>query len=216
MDTSGTLAPARNQNIYLLLKRLQSSGYIQVSSNIMTDFSIKIINQNWICETNNETDLCSHGQFELIIGNKKILSLEDDLNWTISTSTLNLLKCIESNHLANENFDLILHCGELLMLNCPIGIYLDLTHDNEEITIENIVKQFGTSEKSIVKYSDLKVKISKREFAIQVLKIAECVIDFFEKQPERKFSDETEKNMWKNFWIEFNALYEDGKEKYYC
>ena len=187
-----------------------------VSSNIMTDFSIKIINQNWICETDNESDLCSHGQFELIIGNEKILSLEDDLDWTISTSTLNLLKCIESNHLANENFDLILHCGELLMLSCPIGIYLDLIHVDDKIIIENIVKQFGTSEKSIVKYSDLKVKIPKKEFAIQVLKIAEIVIDFFEKQPERKFSNETDKNMWENFWIEFNELYENGKNKYYC
>ena len=182
----------------------------------MTNFSIKIINQNWISETENESDLCSHGKFELIIGNEKILSLEDDLDWTISTSTLNLLKCIESNHLAKENFDLILHCGELLMLSCPIGIYLDLTHKNGEITIENIVKQFGTSEKSIVKYSDLKVKIPKKEFAIQVLKIAEIVIDFFEKQPERKFSNETDKNMWENFWIEFNELYENGKNKYYC
>ena len=102
------------------------------------------------------------------------------------------------------------------MLSCPIGIYLDLTHKNGEITIENVVKQFGTSEKSIVKYSDLKVKIPKKEFAIQVLKIAETVLDFFEKQPERKFSDETNKKMWENFWIEFNKLYENGKNKYYC
>ncbi|WP_338815351.1 hypothetical protein V9L05_09920 [Bernardetia sp. Wsw4-3y2] len=182
----------------------------------MSSFSIKIISQNWISDTNNEMDLCSHGQFELKIGNEKILTKDDDLEWTISTSTLNLLRCIESNHLMKENFDLILHCGELGMVSCPIGIYLDLIHDKDEIIIENIVKQYGTSENSIIKYSGLKTRIPKKEFAVIILKIAEEVLSFFEKQPKRKFFDESDKVLWQNFWIEFNNLYEDGKNKYCC
>lgn len=182
----------------------------------MTNFKIKILNQQWISTNDSEKDLCSHGKFELFIGNEKILCENDELDWTINTSTLNLLRCIESNHIAEENYDLILHCGQLLMLSCPIGIYLDLIHDNEEIVIENIVKQFGTSEESILKYPDLKVRILKKEFAIQVLKMAEDVLDFFDKQPERKFYDETDKIIWEEFWKEFNELYENGKNKYYC
>ena len=92
------------------------------------DFKIHILNQHWISIDDNGNDLCSHGELELIIGNEIILSKQDKIDWTISTSTLNLLKCIESNHIAEQNFELILHCGQLEMLSCPIGIYINIIH----------------------------------------------------------------------------------------
>ncbi|NHM07500.1 hypothetical protein G4D82_09735 [Flavobacterium sp. CYK-4] len=182
----------------------------------MTHFTIKILNQEWISKNDSRKDLCSHGKFELIIKNVKILCENDELDWTINTSTLNLLRCIESNHIANENYDLILHCGELLMLSCPIGIYLDLTHENDLIKIKNIKKQFGVSDNDFIEFSNLSVEIPKIDFAKQVLNVAEEVKDFFKKQPERIFDNENDKMLWKDFWEEFNELYENGIKKYYC
>ena len=181
----------------------------------MVNFKIQILNQHWISTDDNGNDLCSHGEFELIIGGEIILCKHDKIDWTISTSTLNLLKCIESNYIAEQNFELILHCGQLQMLSCPIGVYINIIHRNEKVKIENIKKQFGVSDNEFIDYPNLKVEIPKNHFAMQILKIAEQVKLFFENQPKRVLNDKEDELLWKNFWLEFNTLYDDGVKKYY-
>jgi hypothetical protein len=102
------------------------------------------------------------------------------------------------------------------MLSCPIGIYLDLTHENDLIKIKNIKKQFGVNDNDFTEFLNLSVEITKRDFAKEILKVAEEVRDFFKKQPERIIDDENDKKLWRDFWEEFNELYENGIKKYYC
>ena len=104
----------------------------------MENFKIEIIKQTWLNEDSTNTDLCSHGYFKLIVGNIEILNNTTDLEFTISTSTLNLLRTIESNHIATKNFEILIHCGMLTPeLSCPVGIYWDLKHKGNKIEISN-------------------------------------------------------------------------------
>jgi hypothetical protein len=108
----------------------------------MTAFSIKILNQNWLNpEDLSHTDLCSHGEFEIIIDNQVIVDKKDELDWTISTSVLSLLRSIEPYINEEERYcEKILHCGQLLMLSCPICIDWDLTYENDTVTLNNVHK----------------------------------------------------------------------------
>ncbi len=113
----------------------------------MTAFSIKILNHNWLnSEDLSHTDLCSHGEFEIIIDNQVIVDQKDKLDWTISTSVLSLLRSIEPyNHEDGRYCEKILHCGQLLMLSCPICIDWNLTYENDTVTLNNVHKQFSVN-----------------------------------------------------------------------
>ena len=181
----------------------------------MDVFNIKILTHEWISNKNSESDLCSHGKFELTIGKEKILN-ESDGNWTISTSVLQLLRCIESNPKTEINFNPIMCCGMLLMLGCPIGIYFDLKHQNGKILIKNIIKQFGTNDEEQILYPNIKVEINKEDFAKNILCLAKEVKMFFNNEPKKNIEDEIDKKLWAEFWAEFNELYESGNKKYNC
>ena len=190
----------------------------------MDNFEIRIINQEWLETEHTENDLCSHGELELIIGNEKI-STELDGGWTISTSVLQFLRCLEPNSETEKDFNPIMCCGGLLMMSCPIGIYFDLHHtDNETIIIKNIIKQLDTGTK-FIEYPNLTVELDKKDFAVKILKIAKEVKMFFENEPKKYIelknepnSDffQMEKENWIEFWKEFNELYENGINKYNC
>uniref|UniRef100_UPI004048F8F3 hypothetical protein n=1 Tax=Flavobacterium sp. TaxID=239 RepID=UPI004048F8F3 len=180
----------------------------------MTKFSLKILNQEWLSMENTEYDLCSHGKFELIIGNEKIIDGKEDIDWTISTSILSLLRTIDSEHIAETDFDLIKHCGGILMIGCPIGIYLDLKHNENMVSIGNIKKQYGVGEKEFKFYPNLTVELPKKDYAIIVLNEAKRVKLFFETETQRKV-DKFDILILEEFWNEFNELYENGMKKYY-
>ncbi len=179
----------------------------------MTRFSLKILNQEWLSSKDAENDLCSHGKFELIIGNEKIIDETEDIDWTVSTSILSLLRSIESEHIAEKDFDIIKHCGGILMIGCPIGIYLDLKHSENKITIGNIKKQYGVGDKEYKLYSNLNIELPKKDFAKIILNEAKKVKSFFEIEMQRKV-DKDDISIWEDFWNEFNELYENGRKKY--
>lgn len=179
----------------------------------MNNFELKILTQNWISNRFKKTDLCSHGKLELIIGNKTIISERDDIEWTINTSILKFLRCIESDHLAKRDFDIILHCGELLMLSCPIGIYFDLKHENDMVVINNIKKQFGVGESEYELMSEIEVKISKIEFAKKIIREAKVIKNFFNAQP-KIIEDKRDMFIYTEFWREFDELLNNAIKKY--
>jgi hypothetical protein len=182
----------------------------------MVTFSIKILNQNWLdSEDLSNTDLCSHGEFEIIIDNQVIVSQNDKLDWTISTSVLSLLRSIEPYNHAEERYcEKILHCGQLLMLSCPICIDWDLIHEDETVTLKNVHKQFSVNTEDIVYFKEINIKIDRKAYAKEILKVAEEVKQFFDNQPKRILYDEWESSFWETFWSEFNDLFDKGKMKY--
>jgi hypothetical protein len=181
----------------------------------MEYFNIEIIKQAWLGEDATNTDLCSHGYFKLIIGNIEILNKNSDLELTISTSALNLLRTIESNHIASKEFEILIHCGMLTPeLSCPIGIYWDLKHKGNKIEISNITKQFGVGKLEKKEFKNLKVEILKTDYIKEILSVAKDVKLFFNQEPERIIDNEFENKQWNVFWKEFNYLYENALKKY--
>ena len=176
------------------------------------NLDIKIISQGWIEKS--EFDLCSHGIFELTIGKENILNKSDN-EWTISTSVLQLLRCIEPNSEIKKDFEAIMCCGGILMLGCPIGVYFDLEHKNEKIIINNIKKKITTGDINQVLYPNIKAEIDKKHFAIKILKVAREVKLFFKNSPKKNVT-KMDKEFWIEFWKEFNELYENGIKKYNC
>ena len=138
----------------------------------MKDFEIEVLEQKWISDDAERSDLCSHGKLRLIIADENILSDESNLDWTLNTSALRLLRTIESNHIAKKDFELILHCGGLLMMNCPIGVYFDLEHNGNKVKVSNIKKQFGVGEADSKLYSGIEVVLDKTSYAKEVIKFA--------------------------------------------
>ena len=77
----------------------------------MDEFRIRILDQYWITkDSDNKTDLCSHGLINLKI-NESTISDESDDDWTISTAGLMLLRTVESDHTDNNIYPVIQHCG---------------------------------------------------------------------------------------------------------
>ena len=181
----------------------------------MDYFNIKILSHEWISNEDTESDLCSHGKLELTIGKEKILS-ESDGDWTISTSVLQLLRCIEPNPNTEKDFNPIMCCGMLLMIGCPIGLYFDLKHQNDKILIRNIIKQYGTSDNEQIIYPNIVAEINKKDFALNILSLAKEVKLFFKNEPKKNIDDDMDKELWTKFWEEFNELYEFGIKKYNC
>jgi hypothetical protein len=183
----------------------------------MTAFSIKILNQNWLkSEDLSNTDLCSHGEFEIIIDNQVIVDKKDELDWTISTSVLSLLRSIEPYINEEERYcEKILHCGQLLMLSCPICIDWDLTYENDIVTLNNVYKQFSINSEDVIYFKGVNVKIEIKTYAREILKLAEEVKQFFDNQPTRILCDKWDSSSWDNFWSEFNELFTRGKDKYF-
>src|SRR5512139_3816193 len=88
-------------------------------------FNIQILNQYWENqEDDNLYDLCSHGEMLLTINGIDVITQQDG-EWTLSTSALHLLRSIFSD-MQGENIPMILHCGMLLMIGCPISVSWDV------------------------------------------------------------------------------------------
>ena len=181
----------------------------------MSNFSIKILNQSWLDSDLSHTDLCSHGEFEIIIDNQIIVDEKDKLDWTISTSALSLLRSIQPyEHEQGRYCEKILHCGQLLMLNCPCCIDWNLTYEEDKVTLKNVFKQFSVRTEDVIYFKDINIKIDREKYAREILSIAEEVKHFFENQPQRIFYDEWESLSYDSFWLEFNELFTKGKQKY--
>lgn len=179
----------------------------------MNGFNLKILSQEWISNEKPEDDLCSHGKFELTINGEKIIN-ESDGDWTISTSVLQLLRCIEPNPVTEKEFNPIMCCGMLLMLGCPVGLYFDLTHKEGKVLISNVKKQYGIGNNELILYSEIKAEINKKQFAMNILSLAKEVKLFFKNASKKIIQNEIDEQLWIEFWKEFNELYENGVKKY--
>lgn len=169
-------------------------------------FEIKIVNQYWIDENPaNTTDLCSHGEIFLEINGLNILN-RDDGDWSISTSALQLLRSVINDHTIDKDRPLILHCGMLLMVGCPIRVDWKVNHINNITKIEQVQKLLTTNEQNLIKYNEANVEVERKEYAQKIIKFSDDVYNFFQHTPARAFDSEYEKRDFQEFWSEFNAL----------
>lgn len=172
------------------------------------NFSVEITNHHWIDnDLNNINDPCSHGIFLLTINGQEILTAEDGIqDWTTNTSVLRLLRTIDDDFIENRDFGIILHCGLLEMISCPISLDWLLRHEGEYIVITDIKKQLTTNENNVIEYKNLIAHIPKDKYKAEILKVANQVKNFYATSRPRNYSDEQERQASIAFWKEFDEL----------
>jgi hypothetical protein len=96
--------------------------------------------------------------------------------YTISTSALALLRTLESNHSREEPVAdrLILCCGMIEMLTCPIGIDWSVTHLNGRVRLDDIVRYDSVDETEALQFDGLTVELAESVYRRQIAGFAEA------------------------------------------
>jgi len=173
----------------------------------MSNFKIDIVDHRWIDnDPENETDECSHGRFILTIGGREILTRDDDIDdWTTSTSVLRLLRTIENDFVGNRGSGIILHCGMVQMISCPIAIDWLLVHRDDKVIISEIRKYPSADDSKVIVFEALEVEMDIFEYKSEIVKVAKQVKKFFSQSKPRKLTGvDVECNL--QFWNEFDGL----------
>jgi hypothetical protein len=172
----------------------------------LPDFEIEITKQGWITDEpySVEADLCSHGDIRLVIGGRVISPGDGSGEYTISTSALALLRTLESDH-SHQRSDgnLILHCGEILMCSCPIGIDWSVAHGNGRVHLSDVVRSDSVSDDDVT-FPAPAVDLAEDEYRHKIVTFAEKAKEPFvgiEKALNDK--DDWEREMYTEFWLEY-------------
>lgn len=172
-------------------------------------FEIEIITQRWTGSTEEDaerTDLCSHGDIRLTIGDCVIAAGDGDDDYTISTSALALLRTLESDHSPEHPLAdrLILHCGMLMMLSCPIGIDWSVSHFGARVRLYDVVRYDSVDETQAARFPGLAVEMGEDDYRRQVVAFAEKAKRLFE-GVDKVFDDESDRQEYDEFWREFDV-----------
>ena len=171
----------------------------------MRDFKIRILDQYWISKNpDDRKDLCSHGLIELVIGDV-IVSNESDIDWTISTSGLMLLRSINVDHIVDGDYPIINHCGQLGMIGCPISIDWTIKSNDNEVCIEQVKKYPSTNREDVINFKGVNVRVERKKFIREIVRFCDDIKEFF-KGKKREFRSDYDKKEWLNFWSEFDKL----------
>jgi hypothetical protein len=169
------------------------------------DFEIEITEQGWIDPDldDDPADLCSHGGIRLVIGGRMIAPSDGQHGYTISTSALALLRTLEADHSPERTGRdrLVLHCGMIDMLSCPIGIDWGVTHLGDRVRLDDVVRCDDID--GTVHFPGLAVEIAESEYRRHVVAFAEKA-----KQPfargRKTPADDYEQKLYEEFWREYD------------
>ena len=176
----------------------------------MSAFDIEIIRQGWIAPDLSDApgDLCSHGDIRLEIGGQVIVSGQEEQWYTISTSALALLRTLEADHSperpVTDNENLILHCGMLMMLSCPIGIEWSVTHLGDQVRLHDVVRRDSISETEDVRFPGLAVDLPLGEYRQKIAAFAANAKEPFLTGTKKTPSDSYDEELYRAFWQEYD------------
>jgi hypothetical protein len=169
-------------------------------------FEIEITSQGWITdEASSELDdLCSHGNLRLVIGGCVVAPGDGDDNYTLSTSALMLLRTLESDHVPGPDVErLILHCGQLWMASCPVGIDWRVTHADGHVRLSDVVRSDDVDVRRATRFPGLVAELSEDEYHRRITAFAASA-----KQPfigiEKRFHENTDREDYREFWAEYD------------
>lgn len=169
-------------------------------------FDINIVNQHWIGSP--REDPCSHGEIYLRVNDTVITQSGIEEDWGLSESALFLLRTIEKEYLSDpiNGEGLILHgCGSILMVSCPISIHWTVKHIRDQVELSDFVKVETTNPDTGSKYyPELNVTLSHADYKNKILCFARKAKNFFEESDTKIIVDDHDKEMYQEFWDEFN------------
>ena len=178
------------------------------------NFELKLLSQNWIGEDPDyRYDLCTHGKIYLKIG-ENIISDENDEEWTVSTTSLGLLRSIIPDDETEEAYAKIYHCGMLTMASCPISIDWTVRHDGNVVVISELWKQPTINLKDGICYlNDYQtVIVEKAAYIREILNFADSVAEFMNRFPAKVLEDKIDKILYNSFLNEFKSLRARARE----
>jgi hypothetical protein len=171
----------------------------------LPDFKIEITEQGWIDPdvVDYPADLCSHGDICLEIGGQVIAPGDGEHWYTISTSALALLRTLEADHSREHPVAdrLVLCCGMLLMVSCPIGIDWAVTHLGERVRLHDVVSRDNAG---TVEFTGLTVELAESEYRRQIVAFAEKAKEPFARS-QKTPADDFDQELYTEFWREYDA-----------
>ncbi|PFK65076.1 hypothetical protein COJ21_24875 [Priestia megaterium] len=175
---------------------------------------MKILKQHWIDEQFKDEDLCSHGEIYLSVNGLIITQPRFNEEWGISESALALLRTLDKDYICDPDSEegLVFHgCGAILMMGCPISIHWSVKHCGDEVLLSDFVK-FTTTNPQVgnMEYKEIKVKLSKEEYRDEIISFALQAKELFDNSSEKIISDDFDKDMYREFWNEYNYLLESS------
>lgn len=159
---------------------------------------------HWIDENNpdDKEDLCLRGRLFIRIGNE-ILSDFESGNWTLSATSLFLLRTLKMDYKPDDFENLLIPCcghfivaeenKPLLVLGCPNGIEWTIQHTNNGFVKH--ISQNGTE-----------TTITEEEYRKIVLDFADKVERFYTDNPRTLPKDEFDLQGYNGFWEEWKKL----------
>jgi len=170
-------------------------------------FRLEIVEQTWLGNEPPPFDLCSHGRLWLEVNGHIILDGREI--YGISESALALLRTLDHDHTSQKPLaeKLIFHgCGTVLMMGCPIGVNWGVTHQNNQVILNQFKRWDSPDEHHPKEFPGLEVLLSFKEYQQQVLVFAEKVRDFF-KNETKQFFDIQDQLAYERFWSEFEMRF---------
>lgn len=170
-------------------------------------FSLDILKQGWLQENLAESDLCSHGEIFLQIGEQIITNGEEC--YGISESALALLRTTLSDHSPENSVaeKLIFHgCGTILMIGCNIGIDWTVRHVGENVELSNVTKFIGNSDNEIVTYPQLNLTVPLIQYKAEIERFALKAKSLFDGVPKKVSENKLYPNKYQLFWKEYADL----------
>ena len=179
----------------------------------MDKFKIKLLSQNWIDNTtDNSQDLCSHGKIYLNI-NGKVLCDDTDGDWTVASTALRLMKSALYGYNSKNDLEIIPCCGYLrLFPSCPNYITWDAKVKSNIIEISNL--ELSENRENGLKVIEDVFEIDLSDYSKQVLEFAQQIKFFYNSAEHRNFYDEFEEEQYELFWKEFNEYINFLTQKY--
>ena len=173
----------------------------------LPEFGIEITGQGWITDDEESArwDRCTHGDLRLVVGGTVIVPGDGDGEFTISTSALQLLRTLESDHVprADGSERLILHCGMLLMASCPIGVDWRVTHRDGMVCLEDVVR---VDDRATTRFPGLVVEVAQEEYRRQIVAFAEKAKEPFVGVEKSFEDDDYDLVLYPRFWAEYDAI----------
>jgi hypothetical protein len=180
----------------------------------MDAFEIGIVTQGWIDEdtTHAQIDLCSHGQIRLVFDGHTIESGDRGNDYTISTSALALLRTVESDHSPDRPVAtrLVLHCGMLSLLSCPIGIDWSISHLDGRVRLADVVRYDSVDVTEATHFQGLTLELFEPDYRRAVVAFADEARTFFA-GAAKAIEDDGDRAEYAAFWQEYDERLERAR-----
>ncbi len=166
-------------------------------------FEIKVSNLHWINNTDDERDLCAHGNVFLKIDDE-IVCDETKLDVTVSATALYLLRSLTENYKKDDFDGQLLPCcgfftyfdenGRPAISGCPTGIDWTIQHIDD-----NQIKHISESGKEAI--------LNKEDYKKMVYDFADKVEEFYKNsKPKIIPSDDFDRGSYYEIWEEWKKL----------